>query len=105
MKFTKEFEETQTETIKVITQILTTASGSLATRMSIPISLRSNWPSLVLWIIKLFASALSPLLVLIGALSVFAGLTTGSVSISLIGMYDVLFFTHIYRVTRLGIEK
>jgi xanthosine utilization system XapX-like protein len=54
-----------------------------------------------LWFLKLYASALSPLLALIGLLSIIVGLATGSAFISLIGMYDVLIFCiHIFRVTR-----
>lgn len=88
------------ETIKVTVQILAAAVGSLAALMSIPIFLRLHWPSPVWWIIKLFASALSPLLVLVGVLDVFVGIATCSVFISLIGMYDVLIFlVHIFRIT------
>jgi acetyl esterase/lipase len=51
--------------------------------------------------VKLYASALSPVFVLIGVLSTIVGLTTGSVLISFIGMYDVLIFSvHIFRITR-----
>src|SRR5688500_18478584 len=69
--------------------------------MSIMIFVRLHWPAPLLWFVKLYASALSPLLVLIGVLTTLAGLATGSVSISVIGMYDVLVFSIlIYRVTR-----
>ena len=89
------------ETVKIIIQIFTGVLGSLATLMSITVFLRLNWPSPALWILALFVSALTPLLFVIGVLSVFVGLTTGSFFISLIGVYDVLFFfIHLFRVTR-----
>ncbi len=87
--------------IKLILQILATVLGCLAALMSIPLFLRLRWPAPALWVLKLYASALSPLLALIGVLSTIVGLTTGSVFISLIGIYDVLIFLiHIFRVTR-----
>ncbi len=89
------------EIIRLIIQILATVLGCLAALMSILILLRLHWPAPVLWIIKLFASALSPLFVVVGVLSVIVGLTTGSVFMSLMGMYVALFFfSHIYRITR-----
>lgn len=87
--------------ISVVSQILATALGSLAALLSSLIFLRLHWPAPVLRILKLFASALSPVLVLVGVLSVFVGLTTDSVFIGLIGLYDVLIFSmHIFLVTR-----
>ena len=89
------------EIIKIISQILATVLGCLAALTSLFILLRLQWPAPILWIVKLIVSALSPLFFLIGVLSVFVGLTTGSVSISLIGVYDGLFFLlYIVRVTR-----
>ncbi len=89
------------EIIRLIIQILAIVLGCLAALMSIPIFLRLHWPSPVLWILKLFASALSPLLLVVGVFSIFVGLTTSSVFLDLIGIYDVLIFSiHIFRVTR-----
>ena len=89
------------ETTRLIILIITAVSGCLVALMSITIFVRLQWPTPVLWILKLFTSALSPLLFLIGAFSVVVGLTTGSVFIGLIGMYDVLvFFIHFFRITR-----
>lgn len=89
------------EIIYSIIQFVTTALGSLAALMSISIFLRLHWPAPVLWIVKLLVSALSPFLVIIGVLSVFVGLITGSAFTSLIGIYDVLFFfIYVFSVTR-----
>ncbi|MFM9947114.1 MAG: alpha/beta hydrolase [Saprospiraceae bacterium] len=89
------------EIIKLTIQILATVLGCLGALVSILIFLRLHWPSPVLWILKLFVTALSPLLFLIGVLSAMVGLTTGSVFISLIGMYDgLIFFIYIFSVTR-----
>ena len=89
------------EIIRSVSQIFAIVSGFLAALLSIFILVQLHWPAPVLWIIKLLVSALSPLLVLIGLLSVVIGMTTGSVFIGLIGLYDVLFFlVHIFSVTR-----
>jgi acetyl esterase/lipase len=89
------------EATRLIIQILAAIVGSLAAFLSIPLFLRLHWPAPALWIVKLLASALSPLLFLIGVLSAIVGLTTGSVFMSLIGIYvAVIFSLHIVRVTR-----
>jgi acetyl esterase/lipase len=89
------------DVIKIVVQILAGGLGGLAACMSILLFLRLRWPAPAWWFLKLFASALSPLLVLIGVLITVAGLSTGSVIISSIGIYDVLiFFIHMYAVTR-----
>ena len=87
--------------IKIIIQILAAVSGCLTALLSILFFIRLRWPAPVLWIIKLFTSALSPFLCVTGLVTTAVGLTTGSVFISLVGIYDVLvFYIHIYRVTR-----
>ncbi len=89
------------ETIKLASQILATFLGCLAALMSITILLRLHWPAPILWIVKLFASALSTVLFIIGVLCTIVGFTTGSVLISLIGMYvAIFFFSHLYRIAR-----
>lgn len=87
--------------IKLIVQIAAAVSGSLAALMSLLFFVRLRWPAPVLWILKLFVSAWSPWLTLIGVLCTVVGIATGSVFVSLIGMYDVLtFMIYIIRVTR-----
>ena len=87
--------------IKLIIQILAAISGCLAALISILLFLRLRWPAPALWFLKLYTSALSTLLALTGVLCILVGLTTGSVFISLIGIYDLLiFFIHIFRITR-----
>ena len=87
--------------IKLIIQILAAVSGCLAALMSITFFLRVQWPAPALWFLKLFVSALSVWLFLIGVISTIAGLTTGSYFISGIGIYvAVIFLIHIFRVTR-----
>ena len=82
-------------------QITAIVLASFCAIMSIPLFLRLSWPAPALWFLKLYVSALSPLLAFIGVLITLVGLTTGSVFISLMGIYDVLIFSiHIYRVTR-----
>lgn len=87
--------------IKLIGQILVALAGSLAALWSITLFSSFQWPAPMLWILKLFASALSPVLLLVGAVCVVVGLTTHSAYISGIGVYVVLVFgIHIYLVTR-----
>jgi len=89
------------DSIKLIIQILAAVSGCLAALMSILLFLRLRWPAPVMWMLKLFISALSPVLVLVGALSILVGLATGSTFITVVGIYDVLIFSiHIFKVTR-----
>jgi len=88
------------DVIKLIIQILAGVTSCLAALMSILFFVQLRWPAPALWFLKLYTSALSPLLALIGARGIIVGLTTGSVFISLIGIYDVLiFFIHMFRVT------
>jgi acetyl esterase/lipase len=89
------------EITRLIIQILAPVLGCLAALTSIPVFLRLHWPVPILWIVKLLASALSPLLFLIGVFCTIVGLSTGSVFMSLIGVYVAIFFLlHIYRITR-----
>lgn len=82
-------------------QILAAVSGCLAALLSILLFFRLRWPAPALWFLKLYTSALSPILALIGVLCAIAGLTTGSVFLSVIGIYAFLIFSiHIFRVTR-----
>ena len=69
--------------------------------MSVLLFARLRWPAVLLWFIKLYVSATSPLFVLLGLVVATAGITTGSVFISLTGVYTMLVFSmHIYRITR-----
>lgn len=87
--------------IKLIIQISAIVLGGLTALLSILLFLRLRWPAPALWFLKLYASALSPLLVLISAFCTIVGLTTDSVFISLIGIYNLIIFSiHIFRVTR-----
>jgi acetyl esterase/lipase len=89
------------ESLRLIIQILVAVLGTLAVLMSILIVLRLQWPAPVLWILKLFASALSQVLFVVGLFCTIIGVATGSVVISFIGIYvDLFFFIHIFRVTR-----
>ncbi len=84
-----------------IIQLLAAVLGSLSVLLSILVFLRLRWPAPALWFVKLYVSASSPILVLIGVFSTIVGLITGSVFISLVGIYNVLFFcVHIYLVTK-----
>ena len=89
------------EYIKLFIQIFAAIAGCIAALMSIPLFFRFRWPAAIMWVLKLYSSALSRLFFSIGVLSTVAGLTTNSVFISAIGIYDCLiFFIHMIRVTR-----
>jgi hypothetical protein len=52
--------------LKLIIQILAAVLGCLAALISITLLLRLHWPSAALWILKLYASALSHCFFVIG---------------------------------------
>ena len=84
-------------TLKVL-GILTGCTGALASML---VFFRFQWPAPVQWLLKLYASALSPLFALSGLFAAFAGFATSSLFIVLMGTYVVVFFVvHIFRVTR-----
>ena len=87
--------------IIIIIQSLAALLGFLTAALSILFFRQLHWPAPALWFLKIYASALSPLLLLIGVFSTIVGLATASVSISLIGVYNVIVFSiHIYKVSR-----
>ena len=88
-------------TILLIIQILAAFIGCLVALFSILLFLRLHWPAPALWFLKVYTSALSPILAAVGLLVTIAGLTTGSLFIALLGFYDVLIFSiHFIMVTR-----
>lgn len=95
----------------IFIQVLAAISGCLASLLSLLFFFRLHWPAPALWLLKLYTSALSPYLVLIGVFTSIVGLTTGSVFVSLIGIYNIIVFSmHIFKVTRppgssIGFEK
>jgi acetyl esterase/lipase len=87
--------------VKIISQVFAAILSGLASLLSIVLFLRLRWPAPPLWFIKLYTSALSPLLFLIGLFTTIVGLATSSVFISLMGIYVGLIYSiHIFRVTR-----
>jgi acetyl esterase/lipase len=89
------------ETLHSIIHILAAIAGCLVAVLSVPLFFRFRWPAAGMWALKLFVSALSPVLTLIALLALITGLTTGSTFITLIGIYNVLVYAiHILSVTR-----
>ena len=89
------------DTILLIIQILFALIGVLLALISVVLFVQLHWPAPALWFLKLYTSALSPILAAIGLLVTIAGLATGSVIVGLIGIYDVLIFSiHFIMVTR-----
>jgi acetyl esterase/lipase len=88
------------EPIKLIIQIAAVVVGSLAALMSILFFIKLRWPAAAWWVAKLFTSALSPFLILVGVLTTIVGLATNSLFISFIGVYDIVVFSrHVMLVT------
>lgn len=82
-------------------QVLAAVAGALAALVSIPLFFPFRWPAAVMWGLKVYVSALSPFLALLGILTAIAGITTGSVFLTVIGTYDFLvYFIHFILVTR-----
>jgi acetyl esterase/lipase len=89
------------EIIKLIIQIPATVLGCLIAPLSIPLFFRFRWPAAAMWILKVYVSALSPAFAGLGALIAIVGLTTGSIFISAVGLFNALIFLiHIISVTR-----
>ncbi|MDP1746460.1 MAG: alpha/beta hydrolase, partial [Bacteroidota bacterium] len=84
-----------------ILQIIAVVLGGLTALMSLSLFMQFQWPAPAFWILKIYTSALSPLFALLGVLCTIAGLTTGSIFISLIGIYNMFVFSiHVFRITR-----
>ena len=82
-------------------QIPALVLAGISALLSIPLFLKLRWPAPVLWFVKLYASALSTILALVGLLTIVVGLVTGSLPVGLLGMYNLsVFFIHFLRVTR-----
>lgn len=89
------------EIIIVIIQIIAGTVGSLVALMSIVLFLPFRWPAAAMWGLKVFASALSPLFILVGSLALIIGLAASSVFITVIGIYITsIYLIHVVSVTR-----
>lgn len=89
------------EIIIVIIQIIAGTVGSLVALMSIVLFLPFRWPAAAMWGLKVFASALSPLFILVGSLALIIGLAASSVFIAVIGIYITsIYLIHVVSVTR-----
>ncbi|MGZ3861534.1 MAG: alpha/beta hydrolase [Flavisolibacter sp.] len=89
------------EVLKLILQILAAIVGCIAGIISIPLFISFRWPAAIMWGIKLFASALSPVLFLVGLLTSVVGLWTESPVLLFLGIVVMLVYAfHIVSVTR-----
>ena len=85
----------------IILKVIAIGLSSLAALASIMLFLRLHWPAPILWLLKLYVSALSPLLAIIGVVSILVGISSRSVFLTSLGIYvAVIYFTHVFRVTR-----
>jgi acetyl esterase/lipase len=84
----------------LIFEMLAVFAVSLSVVMSVLLILKLKWPAPVSWILKIYVSALSPVIMLIAFLVFSAGLATSSFFISMLGAYSLAFYTfHYLRVT------
>ena len=89
------------ETITLTIQFIATFFGSLSALATVSIAFRLHWPAPVLWLLKLFISALSNLFFLIGVFCVIIGLITESLFITSMGLFNSIFyFIYVIRVTQ-----
>jgi acetyl esterase/lipase len=89
------------ELVILIIQIIAGIVGTLVALMSIVLFLQFRWPAAAMWGLKVFTSALSPLFVLIGSMTIIIGLATSSVFSSVIGIcITIIYLIHIISVTR-----
>src|SRR6187200_544750 len=89
------------EVIRLIIQVITAIVCSMVAVMSIVLFLQFRWPAAVMWGSKVLISALSSLFALIGLLAFIIGVVTGSVFISVAGIYvTFIYLLHIISVTR-----
>lgn len=87
--------------IITIIQILAATIGCGALLVSIPLFFAFRWPAAAMWGIKLYGSALSPVLALVGIGVSLMGLATGSLFTGVVGLAVVLVYgLHWFRVTR-----
>lgn len=88
-------------TISTLVQILFAVAGCIAVLVSIPLFFAFRWPAAAMWGLKLFVSALSPLFALVGIVTCFAGIWTGSVFTSCVGIAALwIYVFHIISITR-----
>jgi acetyl esterase/lipase len=90
------------ETLRLITQILVIFLASINLLMTRFALVRLHQPtSLIFWIIKVFVSALSPILFLAGTVLAIAGLLLNSILATIIGSISALLYLfHIITITR-----
>lgn len=82
-------------------QVLASVAGCIAALSSILLFVRLRWPAPMPWIAKLFAGALSWVLILTGLITTIIGILTGSVFLIFVGTYDVIvFLLYVLRVTQ-----
>ncbi len=88
-------------TLILIIQLIVGIAGSMAALMSIVLFLQFRWPAVAMWGLKVFASAVSSVLMFVGVLTLVAGVATNSIFISAIGVYvTVIYLVHFLIVTR-----
>lgn len=84
-----------------IIQFVAGVAGCLALVMSVVLFLHFRWPAAAMWGLKLFVSALSSVLMLVGIVTLIAGLATNSIFISVVGLFaTIVYLVHFLSVTR-----
>lgn len=87
--------------IITILQVIAAVAGGLAALVAIPLFFSFRWPAAAMWGAKVFVSALSPLLGLVGVVVAAIGLATGSTFVSALGILVVAVYgVHFLSITR-----
>lgn len=84
-----------------ILQILAAVIGCLAVLVSFPLFFAFRWPAAAMWGVKLYVSAVSPVLAGVGLLVALTGIAAGSLFTGIVGLVVVVLYgVHLFRVTR-----
>jgi acetyl esterase/lipase len=88
-------------TLILIIQFIAGIAGSLAALLSVVLFRQFRWPAAAMWGLKVFTSAVSTVFMLVGLLTLVAGVATNSIFISVIGIYvTLIYLLHFLIVTR-----
>jgi acetyl esterase/lipase len=83
-----------------VLQIIISSAAFLAALLSVVFFIKSQWPAVTLWGLKVFVSALSSIFMFIGLLTLLVGLATGKSFILFLGAYvTLIYLQHFIGVT------
>ena len=87
-------------TIQLILEILAVVLTVLSALMSILIFIRLRWPAAIWWMLKVYVTSLTPVLIIIGIGGIIASIAFGSIFLGIISLYVLLVFSiYLLRIT------